>query len=394
MKRRGRKAKNFISSTEETVRGLTRISDGRWKVIGTQIRFTEPDENKAIQRFLELTGQEESLLELAYKRRCNEMVNWKWIGEQILSRPQWVAEKTGVEKLAYYDEAKPPKPLPSFDVLEQEWKDHAACSIDQKAKILRAFQDFKTTAEIGGLRDITPEAVIKYKDAVHARNTSGKQQQHLFCGARRLLRFAKSRAIAVDAIDQALRYMSLLQADKTTVNLNPMPVEVGDFQKLLAEAKGDDRAMILLMLNAALYIRETVRLKRSDFRDGCLVARREKKGKVLRVAPLWKETLEALEAIPKKVDDDHIFFNYAGQPLHRSGATVRFRKLAKRAGVTVLPSQLRDGAFTAAVEANVNEQLCNILVGHRAPGMRDNYVLRSPRMVAPATDAVYRKYFV
>jgi len=43
---------------------------------------------------------------------------------------------------------------------------HANCSIDQKGKILRAFQDFKTTAEIGGLRDITPEAVIRYKDAM------------------------------------------------------------------------------------------------------------------------------------------------------------------------------------------------------------------------------------
>jgi hypothetical protein len=71
---------------------------------------------------------------------------------------------------------------------------------------------------------------------------------------------------------------------------------------------------------------------------------------------------------------------------------MRFNELAELAGVPhVTGSQLRDGAFSAAVEANVSEVLCNILVGH-SNGMADHYVRANPRMVAPACAAVAAHY--
>jgi hypothetical protein len=53
---------------------------------------------------------------------------------------------------------------------------------------------------------------------------------------------------------------------------------------------------------------------------------------------------------------------------------------------------LRDGAYTACVEANVTANLCQLLVGHRS-GIADHYVKRKPSMVAPACEAIYRHYF-
>ena len=50
--KRGRKAEHYRTSDDEVINGLARRpSDGRWRIIGTDITFTEPDEKLAIHRF-------------------------------------------------------------------------------------------------------------------------------------------------------------------------------------------------------------------------------------------------------------------------------------------------------------------------------------------------------
>lgn len=56
-------------------------------------------------------------------------------------------------------------------------------------------------------------------------------------------------------------------------------------------------------------------------------------------------------------------------------------------------SHLRDGGYTAAVHAlGVDAKFAELLAGHKT-GMKDKYVLRTPQIVKPATDAVYEEYF-
>lgn len=52
MAKRGRRAKHCVTSNGETIVSLARRpSDGRWRFIGTDITFSESDENQAIFRF-------------------------------------------------------------------------------------------------------------------------------------------------------------------------------------------------------------------------------------------------------------------------------------------------------------------------------------------------------
>ena len=134
--------------------------------------------------------------------------------------------------------------------------------------------------------------------------------------------------------------------------------------------------MILLMLNAAMYLAEVVNVQWDEIKDGCLVTHRAKTGKCVRVAVLWPETLEALKKVRHR--GPFVFYNYACEPLGIKGAEKRFRDLRDAAKVRVTSSQLRDGAYTAAVEANVTSNLCQLLVGHRS-GLADHYVNASPR---------------
>lgn len=45
--RRGRPAKSYTTSWGETINGLARGNDGRWRIIATGQRFTEADERRA-----------------------------------------------------------------------------------------------------------------------------------------------------------------------------------------------------------------------------------------------------------------------------------------------------------------------------------------------------------
>jgi hypothetical protein len=83
---------------------------------------------------------------------------WAYVAEQITSRPKWCAEQTGIEKLGYLIDLKPPEKLPELDELEKVWKENAKCSTAQMKKVLRCWGDFRKRSAIKGLRDITPES--------------------------------------------------------------------------------------------------------------------------------------------------------------------------------------------------------------------------------------------
>jgi len=318
---------------------------------------------------------------------------WQYVAKEIRMRPQWVSQQTGIEWIAYGPELPPPEPLPRWEEMETEFETHCKTTDEEKRKVLAAWRDFKSTAKVASLRDITPAIAIVYRDAVHGRGLSGKMQSHIFNRVRRFLRFySKERAKCVEPISRALTALAILRPNETTVSLDPKPIEVSEFKALLKVATGDDRAFLLLMLNAALYQQEVVNLKWEDIKqDKYLIAHRAKTGRCVRVAVLWQETIDVLKQMARK--GEYIFVGEHGFPLKGEGARRRFERLRERANLKeVTSSQLRDGACTAAAEANVNEAICRLLAGHRS-GISDHYCKRNPQMVAPACAAVYAKYF-
>ena len=51
-KKRGRKPAHFTTSDGKPIEGMARRpADGRWRIIGTDITFTEPDERLAVHRY-------------------------------------------------------------------------------------------------------------------------------------------------------------------------------------------------------------------------------------------------------------------------------------------------------------------------------------------------------
>lgn len=427
--KKGRPVAIFRPQRGEPIVGLMRLGDGRWRASGPErYTFSEPDEQVAILHFQRWKAQKTcptlgtlqvhaNALDVAFdlKRRTiaaggslhADIVQipgggyavkdhtlskeqWTWLNKQLVQRPKWVAEQAGLTNLAYIHDRKPPAPLPSFWELAGIWEKHFQSSAEQKRKCSAAFDNFRDTTGIKELSELTPDVVVKYRDDVYGRGLSGKSQSNLFTRIRRYFSFFRNRAIAIDDINRALGYLALLTPSETTVTIDPKPIDVADWKKLQANAVNDDKAMIFLMLNCAMYLQEVIKLEWSDIRDGCLVTHRAKTGKCVRVAVLWKETLEAINGLPRR--GSHLFYNRAAAPLGIKGAEKRFRDLRDASELPhVTSSMLRDGAYTAAVEANVTSTLCRLLVGHRC-GLQDNYVKRKPGMVAPACEAIHKAY--
>lgn len=398
--------------------GLMKLADGRWRASGPEkYTFTEPDEAQAIALFRawEAKKNGQAMIEIEIpspapgtpaetlpavfvidpetgqaKHYIDEDAFWGRVRREILKRPQWVAERTGIEQIGYLLDLKPPEPLPTFEEVETVWKDHFRASDEQRRKVLHDWKDFVTATGVKTLKDITPEVVIAYRDTVYHRNITGKSQQNLFTRIRRLISFARSRAMAVEECGRVMQCLSLLVPSETTVSLDPKPILIEDWQELLKHARGDDRALILVMLNAAMYLTEATALRWKDIRGDYIVTHRAKTDRVVRVSVLWSETRAALAGVKRK--GDYVFVAAHGGRLGVKGAERRWRALRKAAGVEeVTSSQIRDGAATAAAEAGVEPAMLNLLLGHRS-GINDHYVKRRPEHVRPACDAVYKAY--
>lgn len=97
----GRKRKDFTDpATGLPVIGLSRMTDGRWRIIGTQTRFSEPDPQTAIEQYRKLAeGESEaSVYQRIWGRQQLPMTMdqwWAYVAKEIRLRPQWVAKKTG-----------------------------------------------------------------------------------------------------------------------------------------------------------------------------------------------------------------------------------------------------------------------------------------------------------
>jgi len=421
-KRLGRKRMDYRDpNIGKPVVGLSRMPDGRWRIIGTQTRFTEDDERVAIARFHQMMGEKlyEGLpleeiewlrtaapdivagnaitalsrgFTLIGKRDEALLRFWRYVGEEIRTRPKWVAEQTGVEQIGYLTRLKPPEKPPTFVEVESTWKEHFKKSTEQKRRVLHAWEDFKKTAGVTEIEQITPDVAISYRDAVYSRDLTPKMQVNIFSRIRRLFTFARSREIAPQMLADVIDALKRLVPSDSAVSLDPQPIDPMDYKSLIDAADAEDRAMLLLMLNGAYYCAEVVRLKWSMVKDGCIITHRNKHGRCVRVCVLWKETLDALSMLPRKTD--FIFNAYTGLPLGTKGAEKRFRVLrtAAKVSMAVTSSHLRDGAATAMAQAGVTDKFFAIAMGHRS-GISDHYVKRNPNMVAPACEAIRNYYF-
>jgi integrase len=446
-KKTGRKTKPYRAPWGESIDGLYREPDGRWRVTlpGPHFRkrFTESDPRLAVAQFRALIGQDRRHLVDVFSQpgenglaagvldrfygtetappkglqidmsdpagmsvgyTVDEQLLWNYVAAQIRTRPKYVSERTGIEQIAYLINLTPPKPSPTLAEVGRLYHEKSKIDPHWKKKSEDFWNEFVDAA--GGprmtLRDLTQEIVATYKEVVEENPPSPTYVKHRFGQIKTIIAYGKHWGKWPEDRAKALAFCTIL-IPPSTVTMDPDPIEPTDFQKLLKAASESEnrlkimKPVLLLALNACLYGSEVtdVRWDDLDLVKGTLVMDRGKT-QVVRVASLWPRTIEALRTLPKIKGLDSPFLTEATKQAHNSNTITKYyRSLRTVAGVSekITFRQIRDGAYTAACEGDgIEAHQAEILAGHQT-GMKDRYVKRRPRIVAGACAAIEREYF-
>lgn len=326
---------------------------------------------------------------------------WSKVGWAIRKNPHLAAEKTGLplDRLhrfkapvesaplteigkAYFDRPEPMSNQYRFDT-KQHWDEF----LDVVGKT-------KTVA------DVVAEDIRDYKNKIHTDKLAGNRSVHYirarFNAVRTILRYALVHGLDPERVARLRLDCQMLRPPKIE-GLDPNPIEVADYRTLLDGADTRMRAILLLSMNCAFYPSEVaaVRKKTLNFDRTTFVDERMKT-KVVRVAVLWGRTIKAVKAFMEESPNKSawLFLNAAGRRCQARNITNAYRNLRARVGLqdTVVFAQIRDGAYTAAIEGGADVLQAEILAGHPV-GIKDAYLKRKPEMVTPACKAVEKYYF-
>lgn len=411
MAKTGRKAQHYEHpQTGKPIIGLIRQKDGRWRVLETGERFTESDPIKAIDRFYKLTGSEKEDFDtiggmidkdgkttLKGVARMNGGIRffdeeqlWAWVATQLRERPKQIAAMTGIEELAYLSDLTAPTVIDLPILLEQIEKHD---STPEVKKLLKTSTE-KLFSECGAkdISDFQTEKLVAYRTKLCQQFKPATAGQYM-ARPKQVLKLAKRNGFDAKAIDSALSKLGVLFPPKGKTTSQPKPLTTEEWVKLLGAAKGNPHwtALLLLGMNLCMYMSEVLSIEwdHLDLAKGTFAAYRKKTG-IPRAGVLWAETIEAIKALPKK--PKYLFTSNRGTKFSPEGQWKTFDKLRKSVGLAVTFDQIRDSAYTAAMEGAADERAAKVLAGHKFSGLTDQYVLRNPSMTATAVDAVKKKY--
>ena len=435
----GRPSKPYRMANGREVHGLYRRPDGRWRIVGTNTIFTEHDENRAVHRFQQMTRDKTATVTIpvvtagaaekiesehdepnmpfedaflsgvidadigpdgktTLVQRVDEAHIWAWMREMLINRPEYAAKMTGIPELAALRYLPIPKPALKLARLLEIYKAHADIKLRTKQDAECVFKSFMEITGADTLADLTTEVLAKYRDAIKARVNSPAAVGVYFGRVKFIIKFAKSEGQDTVQIDAALSRMAILKAPKDTRVHQPTPISREDFHKLCRASTGryaDWQPRLLVMLNCCLHFGEAMDVKWSDFdlEAGTFCSKRNKRGRVIRAATLWPETLAAIKSVDR-TGSPYVFVSSRGTSFNPKGQWQKWEKLRQAAGCPkVQLDDIRDGSYSAACTApGVDEKYARLLAGHRSHGLQDNYVARNPALVKPASDAVYVAY--
>ncbi|HEY0008719.1 MAG TPA: hypothetical protein VGB55_08350, partial [Tepidisphaeraceae bacterium] len=202
MRKKGRPAAFHRMADGTKIDGLSRMSDGRWKVSpfpGQQkaIKFAEEDERLAVARFHALRSRKVTVSiplvdakphEFDHipptgweppRTEVNENAMWAWFREQLLTRPKYVALKTGVEQLGWMTDMVRPEASPTLKEVGEEYYDRKSDLSEKEAnKCKSTWSHFMRATGVPTLRELTAELVAKWGTKIKAEGLAAKTVAH------------------------------------------------------------------------------------------------------------------------------------------------------------------------------------------------------------------------
>lgn len=330
-------------------------------------------------------------------KRIHKLSPWHWslIRQHILTDLDGFCGRVGL-RIKVIDA---PDTSPTLDDVGKPYLDRKDLDAETVGKAKKWWQEFcEAVYPANRVGEVSKAKVLAYRDGIKANPKWGpKVIKHRFTTIGTILRTAQAEGFSCPELSQLLDHVRMLKPPKAGKKPKPKPISRENYDALLNAAKDDVRmtAILLIALNCGMYLREVcdIDLEDIDLDKGTLVAQRSKTS-IVRVGCLWNRTKEAIRRYLSENPHDSgpLFVSVNGRLSHWT-AREDFRNLRTVAEVSddVLFEHIRDGSQTSAIAGGADPMHTKILLGH-AVGIDDAYLLRNPRMVKDATDAIGRAY--
>lgn len=321
---------------------------------------------------------------------------WTLVRVAILDDPYLAAQRTGLP-LDRLESLPPSKPSITLSEALAHYKGKTKpISKDELKQIEWAWDDFKKTVSARTIRDIDKASVTKWIKGL-VTDHSAKFAKNRIGRAKTVLLYNQKH----ETDQYCGRVLNWIRAcDLPSASLmNPNPISVEDFKRLIEVGRTEAdywEPMLKVALNCCYYAIDVIRLPVSAVNlDAGTITFVRAKENTPRIAVLWKSTIDALRPILEgRNHRQYVFESYRKGRWSKSGFTHAFKALKDKAGLKQIDfNQIRDGAYTAAVNAHgVTEKEAKLLAGHKLAGESDKYALRNPNGVAAACAAIERHY--
>lgn len=280
------------------------------------------------------------------------------------------------------------------------------------------WNDFIKCIGVKRVSDITIDLIDKYEDYLYDCAKTKKWASASINNRIGLVKAALSYAAKkvnspsdIEHLRRVLQYAErLTRAEKA--KLNPCPISVEDFHKMLnCTEEKTYKAVLLMALNCGMRESDLIDIRitprkgqpRPDInlKDKTLQMPRPKTG-IIRVAVLWDRTVAAINVMldereKKKIKSEYLFLNSFDKPMKEASIRKWWLRHREDAGVieSVKFEHIRDATQTIPLDDDPRSLVeTNLIMGHSVKGMANNYLERRPNMVRRACAVIEECFFV
>lgn len=418
MAKKGPKGKAYEAEDGTIYPELRQRPDGRFYVNRYPLKILElstQDERDAIRRYLKWKGEVDNIKvrgKDSRRRYVHIIDDEKGIDEDyweegpfevrhnipedhlidiftewITTRPKWLADRTGIEELAYLDK------LEKLEILSlaRIAKTYSTKNISDEEMVASeiAWKEFASAVGVNNLNEVGTEEVQKYADFLVSKRFAPKTFRKRFGKVMTLLNYAKPRhkqhAKKIEEVKLDLK--SIIELPKASAP-NPTPLRPKQFKAILNAANENFRGIIMISLNAALHAKELSELREDelDLEHYTFVTKRTKTN-IARCAHLWPETIKAIK--PYMDNEEYLFYQVDGRNHDRHSIYREWKRTCKRAKVKGFSfDSLRDSCRT---HMRGDAEAAAFVMGHTF-SISDKYTYRDAEATKEVLEQVRQKY--
>ena len=235
------------------------------------------------------------------------------------------------------------------------------------------------------MEQITLDDIKKFEMYIHSKKLTDKTIHHYKNRVSKIFRYNLKVFEDTTQLQKVLAHFNKWEdLEINTLNtINAKSVTLNNFMKLYeaADKKGDLqlKAVLMLCLNTATYIREVARFKISDIdlEEQTLMTNRAKNGNCRKFAYLWDRTIADIKkylSTRKDVSDVLFLADHGAEYKKGEGLRTRIYELRKECNLLSVEFQyLRDTFQTIANEIGVSQYHSNMVMGHSSGKTLERY---------------------